>query len=90
VSLLATERLPSPLAADGVVFNDPATRTLTVRLSDAASGYTPLLWRQGLQRLAAAAETGWRRGAPTVWANGAGQMIFTVPSHAAQTLQTHS
>jgi hypothetical protein len=69
----ATVPVPQPLAADGVVFNDPATRTLTVRLSEAASGYTRLLWRQGWQALRQAQEGGYRSRVPQVWAHGAGR-----------------
>jgi hypothetical protein len=69
----AAEVLPQPKAAIGVVFNDPATRTLTVRLSDEADGYTRLLWQQGWQQLRRAQEAGWpANGAPWVWADAPG------------------
>jgi hypothetical protein len=58
MSVFATEKVPQPLTVDGVVFNDPATRTLHVRLSDQASGYTRLLWQQGWQALRRAEESG--------------------------------
>jgi hypothetical protein len=77
----ATVPVPQPLAADGMVFIDPATRTLTVRPSDTASGYTRLLWKQGWQALRQAQESGYRSGVPDVWASapGARQIAHGVP-----------
>jgi hypothetical protein len=53
-----TTPVPQPLAIDGVVFSDPATRTLTVRLADSVQGYGRLLWKQGWQTLRQAEESG--------------------------------
>jgi hypothetical protein len=77
----ATTPVPQPLAADGVVFNDVGARTLHVRLSDQASGYTKLLWQQGWQALRRAEETGWRHGVTAVWASapGARQIAHGLP-----------
>jgi hypothetical protein len=58
MSLYATEKLPQPHLARGVVENDPASRTLSVRLSDHETGYGRLLWRQAFQALAAEEESG--------------------------------
>ena len=60
--------VPRPLAADGVVVNDPATRTLIVK--PAKAGYASLLWREAHQELAAAEESGRYYATPTVWASG--------------------
>ena len=54
----ATEVLPDPQALYAVVFTDMATRTLTVRLGDHASGYDKLLWTQAWQQLRQAEEAG--------------------------------
>jgi hypothetical protein len=69
----ATVPVPQPMALDGVVFSDPATRTLTVRLSDSTNGYGRLLWKQGWQLLRQAQESGYRSRVPVVWAHGAGR-----------------
>jgi hypothetical protein len=69
VSLLARERLPQPHEATGVVSNDLPNRTLTVKLSDTANGYTRLLWREAFRALRSSEEGGWRNGHPTVWAS---------------------
>jgi hypothetical protein len=61
VSLLQTEVVPQPFAVDGVVVNDLATRSLNVRLSETASGYQRLWWRQAWLQLKAGWEDGWRR-----------------------------
>jgi len=64
------EALPQPRAATGVVVHDPATRTLSVRLSELESGYAKLLWREGWQALRRSQEAGWPiDGAPWVWAD---------------------
>jgi hypothetical protein len=68
-----TTRVPQLLAADAVVTNEVGTRTLVVRLSELAGGYARLLWRQAHLQLVAAEESGFRTGAPPVWAHGAGQ-----------------
>ena len=71
--MTAAEVLPQPKACTGVVFNDIATRTLTVRLSDEADGFTRLLWQQGWQQQRRAQEAGWpSSGAPWVWASAPG------------------
>jgi hypothetical protein len=101
VSLYATEKLPQPHEAIGVVSNDLANRTLTVKLSDGANGYTKLLWRQAFQALRGSEEGGWQNGHPTVWASApgsfhvayatagnpdwGGQLKFTFPSGDAYT-----
>jgi hypothetical protein len=88
--IAATTPLPQPLAADGVVFNDAAARTLYVRLSDYANGYTRLLWQQGWQALRQAEESGFRLGAPTVWAStsSAYQVVHGLPGEGG-TLKFH-
>jgi hypothetical protein len=68
VSLFQTEKLPSPFAVDGVVTNDLPSRSLGVRLSETASGYERLWWKQAWQQLRAAVENGWRNN-PYVWAS---------------------
>jgi hypothetical protein len=68
VSLLQTEKLPAPIAIDGVVVADVVARTLGVRLSETASGYQRLWWKQAHQQLKAAVESGWARH-PFVWAS---------------------
>ena len=50
--------VPDPVAVEGVVFNDVGTRTLIVRLPDAANGYTRMLWRAGHQALVKAEQSG--------------------------------
>ena len=79
---MTTEVVPQPVAVDGVVFNDVATRTLTVRLPDNASGYTKLLWQQGWQQLRRAEEAGWpSSGAPWVYAStpSANRVVHGLP-----------
>jgi hypothetical protein len=90
MTTMATTPLPQPLAADGVVFNDVISRTLTVRLSDQANGYTRLLWREGWQALRRAQESGWRRDVPDVWASapGAYRVAHGVPGEGG-TLRFH-
>ena len=63
---MTTEVVPSPLAVDGIVFADTDSRTLVVRLPDAASGHTRSLWRQAHQALLAAEQSGFRSRVPTV------------------------
>jgi hypothetical protein len=67
--LYGSERLPHPHEAIGVVSNDLGSRTLTVKLSDNANGYTRLLWREGWQALRRSEEGGWRNGHSTVYAS---------------------
>ena len=62
--------LPSPLAADGAVSNDPGRRTLVVRPAE-SGGYAALLWRHGHRALVQAEESG-HYGA-LVWAHGLGR-----------------
>jgi hypothetical protein len=69
VSLMAVERIPQPHEAVGVVSNDLANRTLIVKLSDQANGYTKLLWKEAFQALRLSEQVGWRDSAPTVWAS---------------------
>src|SRR5215212_4935470 len=59
MSLSQTERLPSPVAIDGVVVTDIVARSLGVRLSETASGYQRLWWKTAHQALRAAVESGW-------------------------------
>jgi hypothetical protein len=68
MSLLQTEKLPSPVAIDGVVVADVIARSLGVRLSELASGYERLWWKQAHQALKAAKESGWASH-PYVYAN---------------------
>ena len=56
MSLLQTEKLPSPIAVDGVVVTDVVARSLGVRLSETANGYQRLWWKQAHQALKAAVE----------------------------------
>jgi hypothetical protein len=72
VSLFATEKLPSPLVIDGIVSNEYSTRTLVVLRPDQASGYQKLAWRTAHGALSMSEQSGWR-GAPFLWARGAGQ-----------------
>jgi hypothetical protein len=68
MSLLQTEKLPSPVAIDGVVVADVIARSLAVRLPETASGYQRLWWKTAHQALKAAVEDGWSRH-PYVWAS---------------------
>jgi hypothetical protein len=65
-ALAATEPLPSPMAAVGVVTVDLAQRVLYVRLSDLETGHAQSLFRQSFQALRTAEEKGSAGG--TVWA----------------------
>jgi hypothetical protein len=78
---VTTEVVPSPVATDGVVFVDVATRTLVVRLPDAADGYTRRMWREGHAALVKAEQSGFRGGTPTVWAhtNQQRQVVYGLP-----------
>ena len=69
MSLYQTEKLPTPHEAIAVVSNDLPQRTLTVRLSDLANGYTRLLWKEAFQALRRSEEGGLRSGHPTVYAS---------------------
>jgi hypothetical protein len=59
VSLFATERLPQPIAIDGVVVSDVLARSLGVRLGERASGYERMWWKTAWQALKSAMEDGW-------------------------------
>ena len=80
MSLFATERVPQPIVALGVVDRDIASRTLSVRPSELASGYEKLNWRTAHTALVRAEQTGWRTGG-TVWASapGAYQIAHVTP-----------
>ena len=73
------ERLPQPQAVDGIVDIDIATRTLIVRRSELANGYTRLLWREAHRQLVADEQAGWRNAQP-VWASTLGG--FDQAAHA--------
>jgi hypothetical protein len=81
VSLYATEKLPTPLAVDGVVVTDVLARTLGVRLSELANGYSRMWWRTAHTALKAAVENGWANH-PFVWAAipGARQVAHLQPA----------
>ena len=70
--------LPHPIVDDGVVTNDPLSRTLTVRPAPDASGTAKLLWRDAVRAQAAAAQP------PAVWAHGGGEakVAYGVPAGA--------
>ena len=79
MSLSATETLPRPLIAVGVVVADFASRTLSVRLSDLESGYSRLLYREAFQALKLDFEAG-RPGLPVyASAPGAFHVAHAVP-----------
>lgn len=68
----ASTRLPSPMAVTGVVSYVISERALVVRISDTASGYERLTWKEAWRALKSAEERGWRGYAdPTVWADTA-------------------
>jgi hypothetical protein len=69
--LAAATPVPSPHPIDAVVSVDIPSRTLTVRISDIASGYQKLQWKEAWRALKSAEENGWRNSAPTVWADTA-------------------
>jgi hypothetical protein len=76
---VATDPLPQPKAAVGVVFADPSSRTLTVRLSELEGGYAQALWREGWQALRLAQEAGWPLGGlPWVYADAPGSARRTI------------
>ena len=78
--------LPAPIATHAVVFHDPASRTLHVRLSDQTDGYTKLLWQQGWMKLRRAEEAGWpANGAPWVYGSTstADRVVHGVPATPA-------
>ena len=87
--MTAAEALPQPVAVDGVVFNDVLSRTLTVRLSDQADGFTRLLWQRAWRQQRRAQEAGWPvNGARWVYADvpGARQVVHGQPGEGG-TLQ---
>jgi hypothetical protein len=61
--------VPAPLACDGQVTYDPASRTLSVKVSGAGATF----WRRGYAAMMAAEDAGRYYAAPTVWAHGAGR-----------------
>jgi hypothetical protein len=65
----ASPAVPSLHEAVGVVSNDLSNRTLTVRLSDQANGFTRLLWKEAFRALRSAEEGGWRNSHSTVYAS---------------------
>jgi hypothetical protein len=69
VSLLQTEKLPSPHAVDCAVSNDVLSRTLDVRLPPTENGYSKLLWREAFQAYKAAEESGWGGNTSPLWAS---------------------
>jgi hypothetical protein len=81
VSLFATEKVPQPVVMDATVINDPAARTLTVKLGENASGYQKLQFREAWWGLVSAVQSGWITATPTVWAHGVGErdIAFAVP-----------
>ena len=81
MTLLQTERLPSPTAIDDVVVTDVATRSLGVRLSELSSGYEKMWWKTAHQALRSAKESGWNSH-PFVWAStpSAYQVAHVQPS----------
>ena len=61
--------VPAPLACDGQVTFDPASRSLSVRVS----GFGGTFWRRGHAALLAAEEAGRYYAAPIVWAHAPGR-----------------
>ena len=89
MSLFATERVPQPVVVLGVVDRDLASRTLSVRPSELASGYEKLNWRTAHQALVQAEQTGWRT-AQTVWASAPGAFqVASVVAGPYQSLVAH-
>jgi hypothetical protein len=66
---VTVEALPQPLAVDAVVSVDADSRTLAVRLPDAAGGHAQSLWRQAHLALLTAERSGFRSRVPPVWAH---------------------
>ena len=81
MSLFATERVPAPHAVYGVVITDVLARTLGVRLSEKANGYSRMWWRTAHTALKAAVENGWANH-PYVYASipGARQVAHVQPA----------
>jgi hypothetical protein len=81
VSLFATEKLPSPVAVDGIVSIDNYQRNLVVRRPENLSGYEKLSWRTAHAALVRAEQSGWSSAVPTLWAHGVGQtgIAFGLP-----------
>jgi hypothetical protein len=84
-ALAATSPVPQPHEAVCVVSNDLSNRTLTVRLSDLANGYTRLLWREAWRALNASQEAGYWDHHRTVYASvpDAYQVVHAVTGDAA-------
>ena len=53
----------------GVVYADPANRTLIVRLSDRERGGVRHYWREAWVALRQAQEAGWPGDTPRIWAS---------------------
>jgi hypothetical protein len=68
---MAATPVPSPHGVDAVVSVDIPGRVLTVRISDLASGYQKLQWKEAWRALKTAEENGWRNTTPTLWADTA-------------------
>jgi hypothetical protein len=81
LSLFATEKLPSPMAMAGIVSIDNWRRNLVVSRPDTLGGYEKLSWRTAHEHLYRAEQSGWRSGAPTLWASGVRQtdIAYGVP-----------
>jgi hypothetical protein len=90
VSLLQTEKLPSPHAVDCAVSNDVLSRTLVVRLPQTEVGYSKLLWREAFAAYSRAEESGWSGGGSPLWASalGADRIAYAMPGDL-QTLKFH-
>jgi hypothetical protein len=74
--------VPQPVALECVVFADYAARTLSVRLSDRASGYERQAWLQAWQSQRRSREAGWPvDGAPWLYADvpGARRVAHGLP-----------
>jgi hypothetical protein len=81
MSLLARERLPSPMVMDGIVTIDNWQRNLIVSRPQTLSGYERLSWRTAHGAMVRAEQSGWRSAVPHVWAHGVGQtdIAYGVP-----------
>jgi hypothetical protein len=79
----AAEVLPQPKAIACVTFVDPTSRSVSVRPSDQAGGYTQRLWREAWLAQRRSREAGWpASGAPWIYADvaGAPRAVRGVPS----------
>jgi hypothetical protein len=91
MSLFGTEKLPQPMAVDAVVVNDPAARTLFVRLPDHTTGSQRIAWQRGYQALLKAETSGYRGNVPDLWAStrSADRVAHGVPGKGGM-LKFHS